>query len=308
MKILVTGGAGFIGSHVADGYIEEGYDVVIVDNLSTGKLDNLNPKAKFYKVDIRDFDRITKIFKKEKPDIVNHHAAHNNFLSSFENPVFDLDVNAVGTLNVIKASIETDVRKIIYASSGGLTYGDKAKLPIKETSPLNPLGPYAISKLMGEYYLQVFSRKYGIKYTILRYGNVYGPRQDINGEVGIVAILIGKVLKNENPIIRGSGKQTRDFVYVKDVVDVNKIVLKGGDNEIFNIGTGKETSIVEVFEIIKKIAKRPNLKLFHTSPIEGDERRFCLDITKAKKILGWRPRYKLEEGIRETIEYWKQRL
>ncbi len=304
MKILVTGGAGFIGSHIVDRYIEEGFDVIVIDNLSTGKKENVNKKAKLYIGDITKRKFVEKVFLKEKPEIINHHAAFNNFPKSFIYPKKDALVNIFGTLNLILAAKKVgSVKKIIYASSGGLTYGINCKIPVKEGQLPDPVGPYAISKYAAELYIKAYSKRIGYEYTILRYANVYGPRQDPSKKVGIVSILIDKVMKGKNPRIRGSGKQTRDFVYVKDVAEANLKAIKYGNNDIFNIGSGKETSIEELFEIIKKILKKPYLKLLHKPAIEGDERRFCMDISKAKKKLRWKPKYSLKKGITETIRY-----
>jgi len=301
MKVLVTGGAGFIGSHIVDELIKEGYDVVIVDNLSTGFKKNINPKSKFYKVDIRDYKKLEKIFKREKPEIVNHHAAANNIMKSFIDPKTDAEINIIGTLNIIKASIKFNVNKIIYASSGGVSYGEPKQIPTKETHPINPIAPYGLSKYVAESYLKLFSDK--VNFTSLRYASVYGPRQNPKNEVGVISIFISRIINNKTPIINGDGKQTRDFIYVKDVIKANMIAIEKGDNEVFNIGTQKETSIVELLNIIQNIMKTNIKPKFADKPL-GEINRCCLDISKAKKILGWKPEYSLEEGLKETISWW----
>ncbi|KKC30214.1 SDR family oxidoreductase [Caldanaerobacter subterraneus] len=304
MKVLVTGGAGFIGSNIVDLLIGNGHGVVIVDNLSTGKEEFINKKAIFYKKDIAD-DDLYEIFEKEEPDYVIHQAAQIDVQKSVNNPAFDAKVNILGTVNLLECCRKSGVKKIVYASSAAV-YGNPEYLPIDEVHKINPISYYGISKHTAEHYFEVYSQLYGLKYTILRYANVYGIRQDPKGEGGVISIFIDKMLKGERPIIFGDGKQTRDFVYVKDVAKANLLALKRGDNEVVNISTNKPTSINELVEIMNKIMNT-SLKPIYTEPRKGDIIHSYLDNKKALEVLGWKPEYSLEDGLRETIEYYKVR-
>jgi len=244
MKILVTGGAGFIGSNVVDRYITDGHDVVVVDNLSTGKKANLNPNAKFYQMSIKE-EGLEEVFKREKPDIVNHHAAQIDVRKSVAEPVYDAGINIIGSLNLFQQCTKYKVKKVIFASSGGAGYGEQVRFPADEEHPLQPLSPYGIAKVSVELYLYFYGVTYGLDYTILRYANVYGPRQDPLGEAGFVAIFTNAMIENEVPVINGDGKQTRDYVYIDDVVEANELSLSKGSGEAFNIGTGIETDVNE---------------------------------------------------------------
>lgn len=295
MNILVTGGAGFIGSHVVDAYIKGGHKVIIVDDLSTGRKQNLNPKAVFYEGDIRD-EKLAEVFDKHDIDIVNHHAAQINVRTSVTDPSKDADINIKGLLNVLKLSAEHKVKKFIFVSSGGAIYSEENDLPIKETGKIAPKSPYGISKYAGEMYVRFYSEVYGLNYVILRYSNVYGERQDPRGEAGVISIFLDKIKHNESPEIFGSGEQTRDYVYVKDVVKANVLVLNKGDGEAFNIATSKETSVNELFNMIRK-ERDSKLNAVHTKAIPGELQRNSLDITKAKTILGWHPDVDLKKGI-----------
>ncbi|HCD08834.1 MAG TPA: UDP-glucose 4-epimerase [Thermoanaerobacter sp.] len=302
MKVLVTGGAGFIGSHVVDLLIENGYEVIIVDNFSTGKEEFINKKAIFYKKDITD-ENLCEIFKKEKPDYVIHQAAQIEVQKSIDNPVFDAKVNILGTVYLLECCRKSGVKKVIYASSAAV-YGNPEYLPIDEKHKVNPISYYGISKHTPEHYFEVYRQLYGLKYTILRYANVYGIRQDPKGEGGVISIFIDKMLKGERPIIFGDGNQTRDFVYVKDVAKANLLALERGDNEVVNISTNKPTSINELVEIMNKIMNT-SLKPIYAEPRKGDIIHSYLDNKKALDVLGWKPEYSLEEGLRETIEYYR---
>ncbi|MBE3591900.1 MAG: SDR family oxidoreductase [Thermoanaerobacter sp.] len=302
MKVLVTGGAGFIGSNIVDLLIENGHEVVIVDNLSTGKEEFINKKAIFYKKDITD-DDLYEIFEKEKPDYVIHQAAQIDVQKSIDNPVFDAKVNILGTVNLLKCCRKSGVKKVIYASSAAV-YGNPEYLPIDEVHKINPISYYGISKHTPEHYFEVYRQLYGLKYTILRYANVYGIRQDPKGEGGVISIFIDKMLKGERPIIFGDGKQTRDFVYVKDVAKANLLALERGDNEVVNISTNKPTSINELVEMMNKIMNT-SLEPIYTEPRKGDIVHSYLDNKKALDVFGWKPEYSLEEGLKETIEYYK---
>lgn len=303
MKILVTGGAGFIASNLVDELISQGHDVAIIDNLSTGKKVNINKKARFYKADIRD-KSLEKIFAKEKPEVVNHHAAQIDVRHSVEDPIYDANINIFGLLNLLKLSRQFNVRKFINVSSGGVIYGEDARLPIKEEEMKKPISPYGIAKLTAEFYVRFYHRIHGLKFTSVRYSNVYGKRQDPLGEAGVVAIFSNLMLSNKQPTIFGDGKQTRDYIYVRDVVNANILALTKGDNEEFNIGTRKETDVNQLFQTIKKITGytgNPN----YAPARPGELNRSCLDNSKAKKLLGWQPSYSLEDGLKETISWVK---
>ena len=307
MKILVTGGAGFIGSHLVDALIERGHRVVVIDNLSTGKKENINKKAKFYKIDICS-PKIREIFKKEKPEIVFHFAAQINVRKSVEDPLFDAKVNILGSLNVIQNFVQLptsnfQLPKFIFASTGGAIYGETKEIPTPENYFANPISPYGIAKLTVENYLRFYKENFGLKFVSLRFSNVYGPRQDPKGEAGVVAIFIDKLLKGEKPTIFGDGKQTRDFIFVEDVVSAClKAMEYKGKKEIFNIGTGIETSINELYQIVSKLLNT-KIQPKYAPEKPGDLKRSCLDISLAKRELKWKPKYNLEEGAKKTIEW-----
>ena len=302
MKILVTGGAGFIGSHIVDLLIENGYEVVIVDNLSTGKEEFINKKAIFYKKDITD-DDLYEIFEKEKPDYVVHQAAQIDVQRSIDDPVFDAKVNVLGTVNLLECCRKSGVKKIVYASSAAV-YGNPEYLPIDEVHKINPISYYGISKHTAEHYFEVYSQLYDLKYTILRYANVYGIRQDPKGEGGVISIFVDKILKDERPIIFGDGNQTRDFVYVKDVAKANLLALEKGDSEVVNISTNKATSINKLVELMNEIMNT-SLEPIYAEPRKGDIVHSYLDNKKALEVLGWKPEYSLKDGLRETIECYR---
>ena len=299
-KVLVTGGAGFIGSHIVDRLLEEGYSVVIVDDLSTGFRKNINPEAKFYLANICDREKMKEIFESEKPDYVNHHAAQMDVRKSVEDPIFDAKTNIIGSIVILEESIAAGTEKFIYISTGGAVYGEPESLPVVESADINPVCPYGISKHTVEHYLYLYSYNAGLKYTVLRYPNVYGPRQNPHGEAGVIAIFTEKMLRGEQPVIFGTGRQTRDYLYVGDVVQANILAMGKGDGEIYNLGTGRQTSVVEVCELLRKIIgfdKEPLSAPARTGEIE----RICLDAKKAVEGLGWKPEYTLEEGLRKLI-------
>ena len=299
--MLVTGGAGFIGSHIVDRLIENGYDVIILDNLTTGNKSNINPKAEFINADIRDKDLAEKINFKDV-EAVFHQAAQINVRYSVENPVYDGDVNVLGTINILELMRKYDINKIIFASSGGAVYGEPNYLPVDENHPINPLSPYGLSKYVGEEYIKLYNRLYGIEYAILRYSNVYGERQDPRGEAGVISIFVDRMLNNKNPTIFGDGNQTRDFVYVGDVAKANLMALNW-KNEIVNIGTGKETSVNELFNIIKHEIGFEGDAIYD-KPREGEVYRIYLNIEKAES-LGWKPEVDLREGIRRVVNWMR---
>ena len=304
MKVLVTGGAGFIASNIVDELLKKEYEVVVVDDLSTGKERNINQNARFYKLDIQH-PGLESIFQEEKPDYVNHHAAQINVRRSVSDPVFDAKVNILGAINMLQNCVKHNVKKVIFSSSGGAIYGEQEIYPAPETHPKKPISPYGISKLVTEHYMYYYKAVYGLDYCSLRYANVFGPRQDPYGEAGVVAVFIQKMLKGEQPIINGDGKQTRDFVYVKDVVQANILSIMDNSSETaFNIGTGIETSINSIFNYIKEIINSP-AEQKHVPAKKGEQIRSVLENTKAKKILHWEPQVSLVEGLQNTCEYFK---
>lgn len=305
MKILITGAAGFIASNIADGYINKNNQVVIIDNLSSGKEKFINSKAKFYQEDIRNKDKIFDIIEKEKPDVINHHAAQISVRNSVEDPIFDAQVNILGLLNILEAGRKNGVKKIIFASSGGVVYGDAYQIPTPENyDPKIPLSPYGIAKLVSEYYLNFYYRTYKIPYIALRYSNVYGPRQNPHGEAGVVAIFSQKLLANVSPTINGDGKQTRDYVFVSDVVDANIKALNTDFVGGVNIGTQSESNVIEIYEGIENIIKS-GLKAKFGPKKMGEQSRSCLDISLAKKVLDWSPKFNLQQGLTKTVSYFQ---
>lgn len=302
MKILVTGGAGFIGSHVVDAYLEQGHDVLVVDDLSTGKKEYVHPRARFYHLDIRD-GALEQVFAAEKPEIVNHHAAKVSVRESMVQPLLYADVNILGSLNLLELSRRYGVKKFIYISTGGALYGEPQYLPADEHHPIQPLDPYGASKACFEYYLPLYRNNYGLSFTALRYGNVYGPRQDPYGEAGVVAIFTGQMLRGEQAVINGSGEQERDFVYVSDVARANVLALDRGDGGFYNIGTSVGTSINEIFTRLKAATgyTRPPV---HGPPKAGEVFKIYLNVDKARRELGWQPVVNLDEGLRRTVEYF----
>lgn len=306
MKILVTGGAGFIGSHLVDRLVQEGHDVVIVDNLSTGKRKNVNRAAEFYKIDIQS-SRLEQIFRKERPSLVVHLAAQMNVRRSVEDPIFDAQVNILGLLNLLQQAVKHGSRKVIFASSGGAVYGEQDVFPAPENHPTRPLSPYGISKLTGELYLAYYQYLSGIQYVALRYANVYGPRQDPEGEAGVVAIFAKKMLAGEQPIINGNGRQTRDFTFVEDVVEANLAVMGQDIQGVYNVGTGKETTVNELFTTLIGLTGT-NFKGIHGPAKKGEQARSVVDITKIRTQLGWEPRVSLPDGLKRTVEFFQEEL
>jgi len=304
MKVLVTGGAGFIGSHTQDQLILSGYDVVVVDNLSTGFSKNINPKAKFYQTDIQDKTAIAEIFAAERPDAVFHFAAQMDVRRSVADPFYDANVNIIGTLNLLENAVKNKVKRFIFVSTGGAVYGEQDYFPADENHPLNPLSPYGVGKLAVEKYLHFYKNTYGLNYFIVRYANVYGPRQNPFGEAGVVAIFCDKMLKKEQPFINGNGLQTRDYVYVKDVVAANLLAVESSLCDVVNIGTGIETNVVELFLELRKLVGSNCVEL-HKEQAQGEQLRSVIDNSKAGRILGWQPKYTLETGLAETVDFFK---
>jgi UDP-glucose 4-epimerase len=304
MKVLVTGGVGFIGSHIVDKLIDEGYDVVIVDDLSTGNKKNLNDKATFYELDIQS-PGLEAVFKKEIPDFVSHQAAQKDVRVSVEDPIYDARINILGTINLLQNCVKYKVKKIVFASTGGAIYGEQNQFPAPETHIARPISPYGITKLVAENYMYYYKEIFGLDYVSLRYSNVYGPRQDPHGEAGVVAIFVQKMLNGESPIINGDGAQTRDFIYVKDVAEANYLALTNASSEhVFNIGTGVETSINQIFNTLRDIIN-PSIKERHGPAKAGEQLRSVIDYTRAKELMNWEPRTNVEEGLRKTVAFFK---
>jgi UDP-glucose 4-epimerase len=303
MRILVTGGAGFIGSHITDAYLEAGHAVTVVDDLFTGRLENVNPGARFVEMDIRA-PEVEALFADEGFDVVNHQAARGNVRASMEDPMTYADVNVRGGVNLLECCRKYGVRKVIYSSTGGCVYGELQCFPADEKHPIAPRDPYGASKASFELYLPVYLENYGLSYTVFRYPNVYGPRQDPLGEAGVVSIFTGQMLRGLQTVTNGDGEQLRDYVYVEDVVRASVLALDAGDDEIYNLGWGKGTSVNEVFGQLKAITGYA-LDAVHGSPKPGEVRRSSLDATKANHELGWSPQVSLEEGLRRTVEYFR---
>jgi UDP-glucose 4-epimerase len=301
-NILVTGGAGFVGSHIVDAYIAAGHNVVVVDDLFTGHEKNVNSKAIFHNLDVRDA-RIEKLFQEYKFDLVNHQAARGNVRASMEDPMTYADVNVRGAVNLLECCRKYCTRKIIYSSTGGCVYGEPRYLPADEEHPLQPRDPYGASKASYELYLPVYQMNYGLNYTILRYPNVYGPRQDPFGEAGVVSIFIGQMLRNVQPTINGDGEQLRDYVYVSDVVRANVLVMDRGDNDVFNVGWGKGTSVNQIFHALKKVLNA-DVPEEHGPPKLGEVRETYLNSERARQKLGWVPQVTLQEGLKRTADYF----
>jgi len=314
MKILVTGGAGFIGSHVVEGYLKAGHEVVVVDDLSTGKPENVNPHATFYEMDIRS-DAVDKIIEKERPDVLNHHAAQISVPDSVSDPVMDADINIRGFLNLLQSGIKHRSKKVIFISSGGAIYGNAEQYPTPEDFPPRPLSPYAVSKYASEYYLGYYSHHYGLPFTTLRYANIYGPRQIPKGEAGVVSIFMTNLLAGRPCILNHFPEEPsgmiRDYCYVGDVVKANKKALTEGAGRAFNIGTGQGTKTLDLFNTIYSSVReiKPGLSEALSVPERqqarpGDIPRSCLVIENARQGMGWKPQTALEKGIRMTLDWW----
>ena len=307
MKILVSGGAGFIGSHVVDAYLAANHEVVIIDDLSTGYAHNLNPAARFVRADIRDRAAVAELMARERPAALNHHAAQLDVRRSVADPVFDAEVNLIGLLNLLEEGRQHGLRQVIFASSGGTVYGDTQQLPAREGDPTVPVCPYGVTKLASENYLHYFAHAYGMRYVTLRYANIYGPRQDPHGEAGVVAIFIGQLLRGESPVINGSGGQTRDFVYVGDVARANVLALDCDANGPLNIGSGGETDLNRLFALICA-ATGVQAPERHGPAKLGEQMRSALDPSRARAVLGWQVSVPLAEGLAKTVAYFRQRM
>jgi len=304
MKVLVTGGAGFIGSHVADRLLTDGHEVVVLDDLSTGRVEQLNPAARFYQMDIQS-PWLDELFKIERPEAVLHQAAQASVRRSVEDPGFDASVNVMGTVTLLQASVRHGVRRFLFASTGGAIYGDADVIPTPEDYPALPVSPYGASKLAAEVYLRTFHALHGLSYAALRYANVYGPRQDPHGEAGVVAIFARRLLSADTARINGDGKQTRDFVYVGDVAEANARALTSDAVGAFNVGTGVETDINTIFQLLKRLTGNSQQDV-HGPALPGEQRRSVVDARKIQKAMGWRPQTSLEAGLDATVRYFRQ--
>ncbi len=306
MKILITGGAGFIGSNVADAYLAAGHEVAVVDDLSSGKTENINPRAKFYRLDIAD-PKLAEVFADFKPQLVNHHAAQISVPLSVDDPLADARTNVLGLVNLLTQCRAHQVKKVIYVSSGGVVYGEPENLPATEEFPLQPASPYGIAKYAGELYLAFFARQCGLRYVALRYSNVYGPRQVPHGEAGVVSIFILALLEHKAPTVFGDGKCIRDYVFVGDVVQANLQAVEHGENVAVNIGTGRPTDVNELYQIIADVM-HSDLTPKAGPPRRGDLLANYLDARLAGRVLNWRPQVSLQEGVAKTVQYFKEQL
>jgi len=305
MKILVTGGAGFIGSHVVDAYLAAGHEVLVVDNLCTGTRENLNPKARFHELDILD-PKTAELIRAERPDVLNHHAAQMDVRRSVADPVFDARTNILGTISLLEAARHAGVRKVLFVSSGGAAYGEQETFPAPETHPTWPVSPYGVSKRSGELYCHFYQAEYGMPFVAFRYANVYGPRQDPHGEAGVVAIFSGRMLRGEPVTVNGDGKQTRDYVYVGDVARMSLLALERDATGPVNIGTGRETNVNELAAMMLEVSGSRS-EVRHGPAKGGEQRRSVIDIRRAAEVFGWRPEVSLRDGLARTVEFFRAR-
>jgi UDP-glucose 4-epimerase len=304
MKIVVTGGAGFIGSHIVDAYVRLGHQVLVVDNLSTGKGENVHPDARLVEMDIND-PALIPLFQEERPDVVNHHAANASVARSVREPIFDATQNVLGTIHVLEAARRAGTKKLIYISSGGAMYGNPEYLPMDEKHPSNPVSPYALSKQTGERYVQIYAAEHGLRWVSLRYANVYGPRQDPLGEAGVISVFCQNLLDGVVPEIQWDGEQTRDFVYVGDCARANTLALQAGDGQAYNVGTGVGTSINALFYTVMDVAGQ-DLNPRRGPRRPGDVRHSYLDCTKIESDLGWQAQVSLREGLEQTWAHFQR--
>lgn len=306
MRILITGGAGFIGSNVADAFVALGHEIMVIDNLSSGKKEYVPAAARFVLCDVTS-DTAVEAVRTFRPEILNHHAAQINVRASVADPQFDAQVNILGSIRLLEAARQYGVRKFLFASSGGAGYGEQERFPAEETHPIRPVSPYGAAKMSVELYLNYYRAQYGLEYTALRYANVYGPRQDPHGEAGVVAIFAERLLRGQTAIVNGDGEQTRDFVFVGDLVRANVSALTRGDGMSINIGTGIETSVNTVFRILRDLAGSRQEEI-HGPSMPGEQRRSCLENRMASYELGWYPETSLEEGLAHTLDFFREKI
>ncbi len=306
MRILVTGGAGFIASHVSDRLLSLGQRVTIVDDLSTGKRENLPGAATFYELDIRD-KALDEVFEAEKPEVVIHHAAHANVTESVHDPGHDASVNIAGSLNLLECCVRHGIERVVYASTGGALYGEACYIPADESHPIDPVSPYGVSKHTVEQYLYAFRKSHGLEYTVLRYPNVYGPRQDPHGEAGVVAIFSLQLLTGRRPTIFGDGSKTRDYCFVDDIVDANVMALSRPDGGVYNLGRGIEVTDLEVFESVQE-AVGSDIEPVFADVRPGEVEHIALDASKAERELGWRWKVDLIGGIAQAVDFYRAQI
>lgn len=303
MKIVVTGGAGFIGSHIVDAYIALGHEVHVIDDLSTGQRSNINSQATLHELDILD-PEAAQLIRNLKPEYLSHHAAQMDVRRSVADPTYDARVNIIGFIALLEAAKEAGVKKVIFASSGGAVYGDREPIPASESHETVPMSPYGVSKLTGEHYLAYYSMAFGLPYIALRYANVYGPRQSSKGEAGVVAIFLSRLLAGEAPVINGDGSQTRDYVYVGDVVRANVAATTSPHIGVVNIGTGIETDVLTICRILRA-AVHSSVVPEHAAAKVGEQLRSCLDANLAFKLFDWQAEMPLEQGLKETAQFYQ---
>ncbi len=304
MRILITGGAGFIGSHVADAYVAAGHEVEILDDLSSGRTSNVPAQAVLHTMDIRD-EGVEKLFADGKFDVVSHHAAQMDVRRSVADPGFDASVNVLGGLNIFEAARRHGVQKIIFSSTGGAIYGEQDYFPADEDHPTRPLSPYGITKLTTEKYLFYYKEVYGIDSVTLRYANIYGPRQNPHGEAGVVAIFASRLIGGEQPVINGSGKQTRDYTFVGDVAQANVLALSYPGTDVFNVGTGVEHDVNYLFRQLAKTL-HPDCPEKHGEAKAGEQQRSVITSEKLFRTFGWRPMVPLDEGLALTAKWFRK--
>jgi UDP-glucose 4-epimerase len=305
VRSLVTGGAGFIGSHIVDALLAEGHDVAVVDDLSRGRREQVHPAARLHVVDVRHA-ALHDVLRQERPEVVFHQAAQIDVRRSISEPLLDTEINVVGTVNLLQACVGAGVRRVVFASSGGAIYGDTTQIPTPEEHPAVPASLYGAAKLCGEAYGGVYSGLYGLEFVAMRYANVYGPRQDPHGEAGVVAIFVRKLLADEVPVINGEGTQTRDYVYVADVVRANLLAAAAESTALgaYNVATGRETDVNELCEMLRQ-ACDSGREAQHGPAKPGEQRRSCLDASRAERLLGWTSRMSLEHGLQQTVEFFR---
>src|SRR5579864_1392207 len=308
MRILVTGGAGFIGSHTVDALVAAGaHEVSVLDGRSSGKREQVNPAARFYEADMRNAEAIAPILEREKPEVIYHLAAQMDVRRSVADPAFDAEINLVGFLNLMEAARRNGLKRVVFASTGGAIYGEQERFPCDESHPQRPVSPYGVAKLATEAYLFFYKVQYGIDYLALRYANVYGPRQDPHGEAGVVAIFCGRILEGKPCTIFGDGGQTRDYVYVGDVVRANLAAVNGVAGGAINIGTGVETSVNQLYQALA-VAAGTSMQPNHAPPRQGEQRRSVISPARAARELDWRAEISLDDGLKRTFKYFQERF
>ncbi|MEN9217608.1 MAG: GDP-mannose 4,6-dehydratase [Gloeomargarita sp. DG_2_bins_126] len=307
MRVLITGGAGFIGSAVQDIYLQAGHEVAVLDNFTAGNPAYVHPRSRVYAADLRQADCLRQILRDWQPAVISHHAAQIDVRQSVAQPVTDAEINILGSLNLLAAAVEAGVEQLIFASSGGACYGELQQIPAPETHPLQPISPYGIAKVTVEHYLRFYYQVHGLRYVVLRYANVYGPRQGITGEAGVITAFITALLTGQTPFIYGQGTQTRDYVYVDDVAQVNLQILGWPEPLTLNIGTGQETSVLTLYELLQKLMPTKTEPRFLPERL-GEISRSALDVTRMRQVLGWQPQTPLVQGLQATLDWYRQVL